>query len=367
MRNSRFRKFGQEIQAHLTEEGIFRSPGNYRADPLEDRIWVSHSYPIKAMEKFLGYYDRDERIAYNPSVSFNTDFSFCLAACSYSRKSGEDSVILDGVRDEIYSKKAQFALSKFRKEYSIGGSFHFYIKRYRKYEKAKGMSESSEVASAVSKAIISAAFNGEADRDYALQSRYARYVSGSGTRAVYNGISMWLSYPGIRKEDCLAFKITDLPDNIHYGIFPKNIESATDSAHVKAVKSPFYNDWVNEKYKFLRRNMKKGFNTDDLLSRSSEDMLGLNSVLLSSGLVIQTPESLRILARAIKFRERNEGFYFTADTGPSILIASLDGSMLNEFREGLDDRYLAGSFDFNQHKRRLEEFRKESSEYLSSQ
>jgi diphosphomevalonate decarboxylase len=361
MRNSKYKKYGEEIQEHLQKEDLLVLPEKYDADPTEEKIWYSHSYPIKAFEKFLGYYDSDERIAYNPSISFNTDFSFCLSACVYLNKTGEDMVILDGEENEAYTRKANFALAKFKRDYSISGSFKFYIKRYRKYQKAKGMSESSAVASAVSKSLISCTFNGQADRDFPLQSRYARYVSGSGTRAVFNGISMWLSYPGMRKEDCFAVKIGEIPQDIKYGIFPKNNQSPTDSAHLRAVKSPFYNSWVNEKYKFIRRNMKRSFNIDDLLQRSTADMLSLNSVLLSSGLMIQTPESLRILDRALKFKEKQDNFYFTADTGPSIMILSRDASLIKEFREGIDDNFLQGGFNFSQHIDYMEKFKKEAS------
>ncbi|MGP6207371.1 mevalonate pyrophosphate decarboxylase [Cuniculiplasma sp. SKW3] len=365
MRNSRFKKYGQEIQRFLEREDLLIIPGKYEADPEEGRIWYSHSYPIKAFEKFLGYYDKDERIAYNPSISFNTDFSFCLSACVYSKNPGQDKVILDDETSETYTKKAEFALSKFKKDYSISGSFGFYIKRYRRYEKSKGMSESSAVASAVSKSLISCAFNGEADKDLALQSRYARYVSGSGTRAVFDGISMWLSYPGMRKDDCFALKIKDRPEEIKYGIFPKNNQSPTDSAHVKAIESPFYDSWVNEKYKFIRKNMKKSFDLDDLLQRSTVDMLSLNSVLLSSGLMIQTPESLRILEKAIKFKEKHDGFYFTADTGPSIMILTKDEKLIDEFSEGIGDNFLPGGFNFKQHLDYVEKFKREASQALA--
>lgn len=364
MRNSKFKRYGQEIQRFLEGEDLLIFPGKYHASPEEGKIWYSHSYPIKAFEKFLGYYDRDERIAYNPSISFNTDFSFCLSACVYSEESGEDKVILDNEESDIYRKKAEFALSKFKRDYSISGSFSFYIKRYRRYEKAKGMSESSAVASAVSKSLIYCAFNGEANEDLALQSRYARYVSGSGTRAVFDGISMWLSYPGIRKDDCFALKIKERPEEIKYGIFPKNNQSPTDNAHLSAIRSPFYDSWVNEKYKFIRKNMRKSFDLDDLLQRSTVDMLSLNSVLLSSGLMIQTPESLRILEKAIKFKEKHDDFYFTADTGPSIMILTRDEKLLQEFREGIDDNFLPGGFNFLRHLDYMEEFKREASQAL---
>ncbi len=366
MRLSLYKKYGERMGNYLEEKGVFHVPGKYDADPEEGKIWLSHSYPIKAFEKFLGYYDREERIAYNPSISFNTDFSYCLAACEYSKNPGQDRVIMDDSESELYSKKADFALKKFRRDYAISGSFHFFIRRYRKYSRAKGMSESSEVAAAVSKALISCSFNGQADGDGGLQSRYARYVSGSGTRAVFQGISMWLSYPGMDRDKCIAGKIGESPDKFYYGIFPKDLQSPTDRAHSAAVQSPLYEGWINDKYKFLNKIVDGDFSPDILFERSSMDMLRLNSVLMSSGIIIQTPESLKILTKAIQFREKNPDFYFTSDTGPSILIASKSKSLLEEFRENIDDPFIDGSFKYDQHINKMKEFKRESEKFFNS-
>ncbi|CAC12022.1 hypothetical protein [Thermoplasma acidophilum] len=356
---------GDDIKEMMKSEGYYSEPSKYEAELSDGNITFAYSYPIKAFEKFLGYYDRENRIAFNPSISMRTDFSFCLAACRYRKNGKTDTVVLDGYADNKYYKKAKFALDKFRSEYSINGSFDFYIKRYRRYQKAKGLSESSAVAAAVSRALISNVFGDDAAKDDIFVSRYARLVSGSGTRAAHDGISMWLSYPGMDSRDCVAFKVGKSNENLNYGVFPKYSDVATDNAHSIAVNSVFYGTWVSEKFSNVKRLISDHFDINDLLKIGENDMLRLNSILMSGGLIIQTPDSLRILKEILKFKSKNEGFYFTADTGPSIAIFSFDRSLIDEFRENVNDEYIEGSYDFKGYNNRMRDFIREAQEYFT--
>jgi len=344
------RRAGDDIKGMMMNEGYYTEPHSYELELSDGKITFAHSYPIKAFEKFLGYYDKDNRIAFNPSISMRTDFSFCLAACRYRKNGKTDTVVLDGYADDKYYKKAKFALDKFRSEYSINGSFDFYIKRYRKYRKAKGLSESSAVAAAVSRALISNVFGDYAAKDDIFVSRYARFVSGSGTRAAHDGISMWLSYPGMDSRDCAAFKVGESNERLNYGVFPKYSDVATDNAHSIAVNSVFYGTWVREKFSNVKKLISDHFDINDLLKIGENDMLRLNSILMSGGLVIQTPDSLRILREILKFKSKNDGLYFTADTGPSIVIFSFDKSLIDEFRENVNDEYIDGGYNFDGYK-----------------
>ena len=170
-------------------------------DPEDGKISFGSAFPIKAVEKFLGYYDKEMKIAFTPSISFCTDFSIARAFCKYSKDPGPDTVYLDGAFSEERTQSATRALSIFRMLTGVKGSFLFYVERQRKYARAKGMSESSAVASAVSRALVENIFPNSGKHVETLASRFAKFVSGSGTRSAISGLSIWLSYPGIQEKE----------------------------------------------------------------------------------------------------------------------------------------------------------------------
>lgn len=349
---------GRKIERKLREQGLISETRIVKARPEEGITSIGVGYPMKAMEKFLGYYDGPMKIAFNPSVSISTDFSFCLSACRYVAKGSRDIVYLDGSMSEQYQERAKAALDYVRREYGVKGSFHFYIKRYRKYGEAKGMSESASVATSVSMAISKLLFQSESDDP--LISELARLVSGSGTRGVFRGTSFWLSYPGISPRMCHATKVADFPKGLNYGIFPKPSEVKTSSAHQVAVASDFYGAWVESKYPALNELIDSSFETTKLLARGQQEMYNLNAILLSGSVFLQTPESIGLIHSLQKFQRSNDGFFFTGDTGPSIMIASMDHALLSEFTSSVNDTYLRGGQDFHQHEAEMDVFRKEA-------
>lgn len=357
---------GENIKRKLVEKGLYGELKDYSALLEPGKISTGYSYPIKAFEKFLGYYDNYYKIANNPSTSFNTDFSLVYSACKYIEKENSDMVILDGKPATAYIERYEKPLEIFRKNTEIRGSFIFYVKRYRRYSEAKGLSESSAVASSVARSLIRNVFGNKAAENDSFVSRYARLVSGSGTRAAINGPSLWLSYPGIMEQDSFAVKIPADVDKINYAIFPKNIDYQTSNAHAEVVKSIFYNSWLNEKYNKINEIIDENFDVELLMKRAMEEMYALNAVLMSRGNVIQTTESIKLLKDFIEFSKKNEGIYITGDTGPSLMVMSGDRTLLNEFIESVDDTRIIGSHHPDEHKRKENEFHKESEEYLGA-
>ncbi len=357
---------GEKIKSTLEKEGLYQQI-EYPEPSLDDgNISYGLSYPIKAFEKFLGYYDSAEKIAFNPSISFNTDFSFCLSACKYTKTAKTDSVVLDGVTNDSYTLKATSALQSFKKKFKIEGSFQFYLKRYRKYTEAKGMSESSAVASAASRSLINNLFNEKKSTMDHLTSRFARLVSGSGTRASIEGLSIWLSYPGLDSDQSFAVKIRDNPKEIYYGIFPKRNSIKTDQAHNNVKNSIFYDTWIYDKMDAVKNATENNFNTSFLIERGQKDSLNLHSVLISSGMFAQTGESIELLRKIMKFQSDSEGIYFNADTGPSIMISSLDRNLILECKSYVNENFLEGGTKYDDHVKKMNDFKKESEAYFNS-
>ncbi len=337
------RELGRILESELVSKGIFRASESHDADLEEGRITHGYGYPITGLEKFLGYFDETINIANFPSISIVTDFSVSHAYCKYTKEPGMDGVMLDGKESKKYSDKARKALQFFKSKEGISGSFRFYVERKKRYKDAKGLGESASVAAAVARALMENAFGKGASSDVTLTSRFARLVSGSGTRSVSGGLSLWLSYPYMEEEHSAGYFIKDPGEEIHVGAFPKPSHIVTDSAHRMAESSDFYGRWVSSKYQHLIEEFENDFEMDHLMQRAQEEMYTLNSIILSRGHFIQTPESLAIIGALNEFSEKNPGLYYTADTGPTIVLMSRDRKLIEEFVEGRDEEFLWSS------------------------
>ncbi len=326
---------GREMLAGLRAEGLYRPLNQYKARLEEGRITYGEGYPITAFEKFLGYYDRTNNTAFAPSVSMTTDFSIARCFCRYLREPGRDFVTLDGERDESYDKRARKALDIFREVNGIEGSFQFIITRDRsKYGRAKGLGESAAVAAAASRALVANVFGEEATNDDSFVSRYAKLVSGSGSRSVTGGISVWVSFPGIPEEQSYGIRLPFDTSNFYFAVYPAMHGITTLKAHDVAMSSDFYQTWAAMKYDKVM-NLIRGRSIKDLMEQAQLDMFKLNALMMTGGknggTVIQTPESLEIIQHVVDFQNRGKPLYMTADTGPSIVIMSNDRSVLGEF------------------------------------
>ncbi len=336
------RERGLRIHRDLKEIGLFMEQTAYNPEPEDGNISYGEGYPIIGLEKFLGYYDADWNIAYSPSISMTTDFSKAKAFCRYVKDGGKDAVVLDGVSSGKYTKRMSKALDQFRKINRIGGSFQFYITRERRYKEAKGLGESASIAAAAARALVSNVFGRAAAADDRFVSRYARLVSGSGTRSVAGGISLWLSYPGIEEAECYAEKMDIDHSRLRFFAFPEKSAIETISAHTAATKSEFYSNWIYGKYDRIAGIASKKQRIDDLLPLAEADMFRLDSVLMSGGYFVHDERSMHIISRIMSLGDSREGIYMTADTGPSIVLMSTDRDSLDKFREGVEGSSIEG-------------------------
>ncbi len=337
------RELGEIIQSELEKRGLFKPSSRHEPDLESGRTTYGYGYPITGLEKFLGYFDETINIANFPSISIVTDFSVSHAYCRYLKEPGLDAVSLDGKESRKYTEKARKALQFFKSLHGISGSFRFYVERNKRYKDAKGLGESASVAAAVSRALMENAFGKGGSSDVTMTSRFARMVSGSGTRSVSGGLSLWLSYPYIEEEHSAGYFIKDPGNDIHVGAFPMPSHIVTDSAHKLAESSEFYGRWVSSKYQKILEEFDNDFDWEHLLDRAQQEMYTLNSIILSTGHFIQSPESLGLINSLDEFRQKNPGLHYTADTGPTIVLLSRDRKLIEEFVSGRDEEFLWSS------------------------
>ena len=333
-------RLGKDMHSKLGKMGMFKEVKVYEKRLEEGKITNGIGYPIIGIEKFLGYYDSSMNIAYNPSISLTTDFSRAEAFCQYMRN-GKDEVVLDGTASDKYTKRMEKALGLFKKANGISGSFKFYIIRNKRYEDAKGLGESASVASAASEALAKCVFGEEAANDRRLVSMYARLVSGSGTRSSSGGVSMWLSYPGIKSSQCYAEQLDVKPNELHFFAIPEKSSIETIGAHDAAKRSDFYKPWVFGKFsRFLDEIEFSGI--DALLEAAEKDTFRLDAVLMSGGMFVHNDRSLQRIKKFMDFKQTEDRVFMSADTGPSLVFFSRNINSLASLKEFLGEEVLDG-------------------------
>ena len=337
------KELGKRIHSVISSMDEYREPGRHTLELEDLKIGFGESYPIKATEKFLGYYDPSVNIAFNPSVSFSTDFSKCTAFCTYRKNRGKDRVFFNGHESEKYTARSAKALRALREMFRIEGHFVFLVGIKRRYREAKGFSESSAVAAAVARALVSCIFEEGAVTDREFVSSLARLVSGSGTRAVFDGFSIWESYAGISPGLSCAHPLKVDYRKLNFFAVPSAGFLPTDNAHRLAVESPFYSSWVREKIKAMESYLDPVPDIETLLKRGMEDSFHLHSILMSQSMPVFSERTFEVLKKIREFSVKNEGIRILMDTGPSVVVTSTDKTLLQEFREFLGMRVLTGS------------------------
>lgn len=359
------RERGEEIRQRLVERGLFVEPQKHEVNLDDGLITYGEGFPITAIEKFLGYYDKEINIANFPSISFNTDFSVAKTACLYTEEAGADSVILDGETNRKYDDRAGKAMNYFKDRFGIRGSFKFYIRREKRYDDAKGLGESAAVAASTGRALVSNVFGMDAVKDDVFVSTLARLVSGSGTRSAMNGFSLWFSYPEVRESMCHGVKLPVDYSNFNFLTLPAVHEIKTAGAHDIAKSSPYYPRWMINKFGRILEIIDSNYSLEVMMRHAEEDMYLMHSLLMSKGTIIHTPDSLGAINSLREFSKKNEGIYHTADTGPSLVLMSEDRHLLKEFVDESGKKPLWGKIQSTYETRPDTVFMKEAEEYLS--
>ncbi|MCL5102440.1 MAG: mevalonate pyrophosphate decarboxylase [Candidatus Marsarchaeota archaeon] len=340
---------GSKLHSKLLKEGMFGALDSYTPEPEEDRIAYGEGYPIIGIEKFLGYFDGDWNIAYSPSISMTTDFSKAKAFCMYTKENSKDFVMLNGVVSDKYTARMEKALSKFKSINGINGSFKFAIKIEKRYDDAKGLGESAAVAAATARALISCTFGKNAASDNRFVSRYSRLVSGSGTRSSVGGISLWLSYPGIKEEECYGQKLDLDASKLAFFACPESSKIETINAHNIALASEFYSRWIEKKYERISKMIENlsTISVEEMGKAAQDDMFRLDSLMLSQGVFIHNEKSMSRIRKIISKSTESQNLHITADTGPSTVIISSDRSLLKELLSEMDCAAIEGKIPEN--------------------
>lgn len=186
--------------------------------------------------------------------------------------------------------------------------------------KAKGVGFSAAAFASIALA-ASAALDLEMDLSHL--SEIARLGSGSASRSLVGGFSIWYAN---RNGRSFARQLDDgTRVKLAMGIVPLASDVKTEMAHDESVSSPFFAARVREMKSIVPRMLraiKKG-DLSDVCKLAETDSLSLHAVTMTGkrGLVLVSPETINVIQRVRAMRE-DQGIpvWYSMDTGPSVFL-----------------------------------------------
>jgi len=287
---------------------------------------VAKAYTMQALVKYHGLRDWRLRIPYHDSISVNTDVAYVVAEVSFG-ETEEDLVVANNT--QLTGRARERVVAVLDRVRELAGIEERAFVRTENYPKvlAKGLGFSSAAGASIAMAAYFAAgLDKVYGRDEALISRIARLLAGSACRSVVGKYARW--YAGTNDQDSYAVRFADernLP--LRFAIVPLGMEATTEEAHMEAESSPYFGrriEVANERCDRVEKAIKEGdFKTFGI--EVERDSLELHAVTMtgSSGMILMTPDSLRVIELVRQMRRTGIEAYFSMQTGPTVYVNTL--------------------------------------------
>ncbi len=155
----------------------------------------------------------------NPSLSMTLHSSFTTTSLSYMKKAGTNNVemefFFDGCKSEIFERRIEDYLNRMLKDYPFLGNYQLSIESSNTFPHSSGIASSASAFSALALGIMSLSeiCSGDLDKTKFQQqaSRLARLGSGSASRSVYGGYTIWGAVDGFNNYSVARqFEIVNL-------------------------------------------------------------------------------------------------------------------------------------------------------------
>jgi diphosphomevalonate decarboxylase len=300
----------------------------------------------------------------NPSVSMTLEHSFTEMEIEFNLKELTDSVSLDfhfnGTKNSTFEEKIRKFLEFLTGRYSWLNNLHLKIESRNTFPHSAGIASSASSMSALALCILSIrqdAFAQEmkADEFFREASEIARQASGSASRSVYGGYSIWGEIPEIPgTDDNFAFPYNgeihpvfeDLRDSILL-VSSKRKSVSSRAGHGLMEDHPFAiarYEMASRNARDLLRSIKSG-DMDGFIRITEQEAMTLHGLMMSSTepFMLLQPNSLVIMEKIRQFRvDRKQPVCFTIDAGPNIhlLYPGHIASVIKHWIEGELSPYL---------------------------
>lgn len=304
----------------------FDQPGNPRG------VAAARAYPMQGILKYHGLADWEWRTAFLPSISVTNDAAHSITLVEFDPDLKDDEAVIGGRRaagrDLERVKQSLNAVrnlarirshARVRSNNVIAGG-----------KTGKGLGTSASGSAALAMAAIAAALGTEITTNWRFVSAMSRLLAGSGCRAATGGVSLWLSYPGIRHEDSFAVRLDARGQLADMRLVTVPIDSRiglkTESAHVDAPNSPLFKCWMRNRRDEALRCIDAVMAGDWLaVAQMAEiDSIALHGVTMTGGnehkLFAWEPENIVLFRACDDLRAEGVPVYFSTDTGPTMVL-----------------------------------------------
>lgn len=280
----------------------------------------AQAHPIQGLIKYHGMRDAGLRLPFHDSISVCTAPLYTRTTVEFSSDFKEDEFSINGkvVTHLREQQRIQIILDQLRTW--AGSTLHCRMASMNSFPTNIGLGAS---ASAFASLTLAAAAALELALDMTTLSRVARLGAGSACRALVGGFARWLA--GETDETSYAYQIAG-PKSLPMSMVIAVVErfKYTEDAHREALTSPFFAARVAHVQSVVE-DAEAAIRAGELarlLHLAERDTLNLHAVTMSgeSGLILWSPDTLRVIDLIKELREQGVSLWFSIDTGASVYV-----------------------------------------------
>jgi len=275
----------------------------------------------------------------NPSLSMSLNSSVTTTTLSYNYKAKDKNVdlefLFDGERTPLFEKRVDNYLNNLLKEYPFLSDYHLIIESSNTFPHSSGIASSASAYSALALCIMSLKKICLRDMDrkdfFQGASDLARLGSGSASRSVYGGYTIWGKVEGFTNySDEYASPLKSTIHPVFHTFYDailivsgENKKVGSSAGHSLMEKHPYaksrYQQAMNHTIEMIY--VLETGNLDRFIEIVENEALTLHGLMMSSdpGYILIKRETIEIIERIRKFRQTNKiPVTFTLDAGSNV-------------------------------------------------
>jgi len=277
------------------------------------------AHTIQGLLKYHGLRNKKLRLPFHDSISVCVKELSTTATVDFSPEYDDDTVQINGnPAKDTEALRVMVVIDALRKLKKIQD--HVKVVSKNNLEKAKGVGFSAAAFASVAFAASNAL---NLKMELSRLSEIARLGSGSASRSLVGGFSIWYANKGGRS--CAQQLDDGTRVKLAMGIVPLASSVKTDMAHEESTTSPFFTSRVKAVRAAIPKMVHaiKVGDTAEVCELAEMDSLSLHAVTMTGrqGLVLVAPETINVIRRVRSLREeKGIPVWYSLDTGPSVFL-----------------------------------------------
>ena len=277
------------------------------------------AHTIQGLLKYHGLRNKKLRLPFHDSISVCVKELTTTATVDFSPEYTEDGIQINGnLAKGTEAQRVLVVIDALRKLTKVRD--HVKVDSRNNLDKAKGVGFSAAAFASVAFAASNAL---NLKIDLSRLSEIARLGSGSSSRSLVGGFSIWYAN---KRGRSYAQQLDDgTRVKLAMGIVPLASPVKTDMAHEESTTSPFFASRVETVKATIPRMIRaiKNGELAEVCKLAEMDSLNLHAVTMTGRqeLVLVAPETINVIRRVRTLREeKGIPVWYSLDTGPSVFL-----------------------------------------------